>query len=520
MLAQAFHQTEAISIRQPDVQDHQAGSKGSTKLERCLARAGMQHMHPSALEGGTDDARQIEIILYQKDLRPGLLPVQDGRELLQKVRLLRGHLQPTIRSQSESGGLAYGVRAKNDDWHIGRGRLFFQDSKSLPSRHVRQGQIEEQRGRRLPLRVRQSLASTGRFDDVVTVKAQARSEARARFAVAGADKKRFAFTGGNRFRTRLLLRVGRKEHAEGGAADGILLRPDTPSVLVDDGAADGESQTRATLLARVRSVHLLKAVEDGLQFVLGDATTLISDTQRNSLVGLLDRYSYGGIGWGELDGVAQQVRHHLLQAIRISDEIVNFGAKYELNRGIVRNRSDRFDGLLCQLGERTGPEAERRAAGFHALQVQNVVDQAHQPIGIVHRDAKQVGGFLVHLAQQSGGEQPERSSNRSQRGAQFVTDGGDELILHSIKRLPLADVAEVQNTSCYASVHLHWGERELDRKGAAVRSVEDVLSVCAVLGKKSATNVAMRSAGGRAAVDILMNNRVHEAACKCVGYGA
>ena len=57
------------------------------------------------------DARQIEIILYQKDLRPGLLPVQDRRELLEKVRLLRGHLQPTIRSQSERGGLADGMRA-------------------------------------------------------------------------------------------------------------------------------------------------------------------------------------------------------------------------------------------------------------------------------------------------------------------------------------------------------------------------------------------------------------------------
>ncbi len=72
-----------------------------------------------------------------------------------------------------------------------------------------------------------------------------------------------------------------------------------------------------------------------------------------------------------------------------------------------------------------------------------------------------------------------------------MTDGGDELILHPIKGLPLADVAEVQNASCYASVHLHRGERELDRERAAVRSVEDVLSVCAVLGKKSATNVAV-----------------------------
>ena len=153
MVPQAFHQAEAIAIRQPDVQDHQARSEGSTKLKRCLTGTGMQHMHPGALEGGADDARKIEIILYQKDLRPGLLPVQDGRQLLQKVRLLRGNLQPTIRSQSQRRRLAYGMRAQNDDRYIGRGWLFLQDSQGLPTRHVGQGQIEEQCGRGLSLRV-------------------------------------------------------------------------------------------------------------------------------------------------------------------------------------------------------------------------------------------------------------------------------------------------------------------------------------------------------------------------------
>ena len=56
---------------------------------------------------------------------------------------------------------------------IGRARLFFENTESLPARHVGQGEVEKHCRRRPPLRVRESFASTRRFDDVITMKTQA-----------------------------------------------------------------------------------------------------------------------------------------------------------------------------------------------------------------------------------------------------------------------------------------------------------------------------------------------------------
>ena len=72
--------------------------------------------------------------------------------------------------------------------------------------------------------------------------------------------------------TRLMRGEGDEERGAGAAA--LLLVgfcPDAAVVLVDDDAADGETEAGAALLAGVRGLDLLEAIEDGIELVDGNA---------------------------------------------------------------------------------------------------------------------------------------------------------------------------------------------------------------------------------------------------------
>ena len=62
---------------------------------------------------------------------------------------------------------------------------------------------------------------------------------------------------------------------------GVALGPDPPAVLLDEAAADGQAEAGAALLAGVRRVDLLEALEDRLQLVGRDATTLVGDAEQD-----------------------------------------------------------------------------------------------------------------------------------------------------------------------------------------------------------------------------------------------
>ena len=76
---------------------------------------------------------------------------------------------------------------------------------------------------------------------------------------------------------------------------------------------------------------------------------------------------------------------------------------------------------------------QRRAAGLHPLQIQDVVDQADQPLGIGGGDPQQVLRLGVYIAEQARGEQAERAADAGERRAQLMRDGGDELILDRVQ---------------------------------------------------------------------------------------
>ena len=69
-------------------------------------------------------------------------------------------------------------------------------------------------------------------------------------------------------------------------------------MLLDDGAADGEAEAGAALLAGVGGFDLLEAVEDGVELVGGDAAALVGDFEEldGGLVGFQVDGDGGGSG--------------------------------------------------------------------------------------------------------------------------------------------------------------------------------------------------------------------------------
>ena len=92
-----------------------------------------------------------------------------------------------------------------------------------------------------------------------------------------------------------------------------------------------------------------------------------------------------------------------------------------------------FDGLLGQIAQRAAPDLQGSAAGFHALKVEDVVDEADETVGVGDSDAEEVEGFGVDVADDAGGEKAEGSANAGERSAEFVGDGGDELVFQVVK---------------------------------------------------------------------------------------
>jgi hypothetical protein len=149
----------------------------------------------------------------------------------------------------------------------------------------------------------------------------------------------------------------------------------------------------------IGGIDLLEPVEDRFQLVLGDAAAIVFDADGDAIQQPFDRYRHLGSCRRELDGVAEQVGQHLLQAIRVDFNLRRTGLEQELYFGRLCHRGHGIDRLPGQVFQVAAAIGEWCPAGLHTLQVKDVVDQAHQPVRIVHSDAQQVRRLLSHLAQ-------------------------------------------------------------------------------------------------------------------------
>ena len=180
---------------------------------------------------------------------------------------------------------------------------------------------------------------------------------------------------------------------------------------------------------------------------------------------------------GELDGVGDQFAEHLEDALLVGKDD-GFGGRLDLEAdlglggGAVRDvggaaqHVDGFDGLPMQ----------RQAPVSHAVEIENVVDQADKPVAVADGHVDHLALLFGALVERAGGDQTQRRAQRGERGAQLVADGGDELVLHFFQAAALRNVLKGHYHAGDDAV-LHDGVGAvLDGNGSAVLAPEDFVA--------------------------------------------
>ena len=86
-------------------------------------------------------------------------------------------------------------------------------------------------------------------------------------------------------------------------------------------------------------------------------------------------------------------------------------------------------------------------AGADAFQVEDIVDEANQTVGVADGDVEHLAHLLGAGVEGAAGDQAERGAQRGERGAQLVGDGGDELVLHAVEGAALGGIGERDDDS-------------------------------------------------------------------------
>ena len=223
-------------------------------------------------------------------------------------------------------------------------------------------------------------------------------------------------------------------------------------MLLDDAAADGEAEAGAALLAGVGGFDLLEAVEDAVELVGGDAAAFVDDLEEDGVGGGFGVDADGGGDGRELDGVGEEVGEDLEDAVGVAVEEESFGIgdlghgggfERQMDGVGVGHGGHGVDGLLGEIAKGAAADLEGRAAGLHALEIEDVVDEADEAVGVGDGDAEEIEGFGVDVADDAGGEQAEGSANAGERRAQLVRDGGDELVLEGVELGALGELKGV-----------------------------------------------------------------------------
>ena len=129
-------------------------------------------------------------------------------------------------------------------------------------------------------------------------------------------------------------------------------------------------------------------------------------------------------------------------------------------------------------------ELELGLAGADALEVEDVVDEADEAVGVADGDLEHLLGLLGAGGEGSAGQQAEGSAQGGEGGAELVRDGGDELVLHAVEGAALGGVGEGYDyADCFAGVVAVVGVRVdlgagyvLDGEAGAVFAPEDFVA--------------------------------------------
>jgi len=393
-------------------------------------------------EAGEDDAGEVFVVFDEEDLGGAVVAAKDAAELGEEEAVVEGLLHPTLGVAGELAAEDGREDAEDDDGDEGGGGVVAEALKGFPAAEAGHIEIEEDGFDGGLGGDCDGLFAGGGFEDGVAlvhevlpydgadawvIIADEDGALAARQHVGGCDCV------GNA--------GGAGEHdVERGSGAEVALCPDGAAVLLDDGAADGEAEAGSAFLASVGGLDLLEAIEDGVEFVGGDAAAFVADFEQDGIGGGLGLDADGGGGGGELDGVGEEVGEDLEDAIAVAVEVEGVGAgaggwflEDDVDGSVVGHAGHGVGGLLDEVAEGAAAELEWGAAGLHTFEVEDVVDEADEAVGVGDGDAEEVLGFGVEVAHDAGGEQAEGAADAGEWCAELVRDGGDELVFKGIE---------------------------------------------------------------------------------------
>ncbi len=231
---------------------------------------------------------------------------------------------------------------------------------------------------------------------------------------------------------------------EGGAPALLAFDADRPAHALGQAAADGQAKSGAAELAADRAVDLGEPLEQPVGAGGRNAHAGVGhrDAQA-SAVGRQIAYANGDAAAAcELDGVAEQVQHHLPDAGAVgAHRPGQLAARFQPQRqALVAGLGlDQVDGF-AQAGQRVeGLGVQFDLAGLYLGEVQHVVDHRQQGLA-GGGDAVGEGPGLLRqpdrLLQQAG-----EADDAGERGADLVAHVGQELALGDGRGLSLGHLA-------------------------------------------------------------------------------
>src|SRR5436305_4224889 len=110
------------------------------------------------------------------------------------------------------------------------------------------------------------------------------------------------------------------------------------------------------------------------------------------------------------------------------------------------------------------------------FQIEDVVNEADETIGIAHRDLQHPLPLFLERAEQPAAEKAKRSTNGRERSAQLVADRRNKLALEPFDAAALGHIAEHDDRAALRSVFIdHRSGGVFDGKARTIPPPEDVV---------------------------------------------
>ena len=327
LLAEPFDQREAVAVGQGKVEDEQVGRPCDALPDGHLAGGGVVDVDGGILKAGDENAGEVFVVFDEQDVGGTFSLMEDAAQFGEEKIFVEGFLDPALGVAGELRTERGGEDAENDDGYVGGDGVVAESLKGLPAAETGHVEVEEDGFDVLLGGEDEGLLARGRLDDGIALAVKVFGDHGANAGIVVADHDgAFAAWGKDCADGHVGGAGGAREHdVEGGSGYEIALGPDGAAVLLDDAAADGEAEAGAALLARVGGLDLLEAIEDGVEFVGGDAAALVDDLEEDGVAGGLGVDADGG-GWRrKLDRVGEEIGEDLEDAVSVAIEEECFG---------------------------------------------------------------------------------------------------------------------------------------------------------------------------------------------------